>query len=181
MKNFKMIIISLISIFSIGVLAVFMVQGVQNKAISLEEQILSARSDIEVQEKRRIDLIGNLVDTVKAYDKYEYETLKAVVDGRNSKDTTITDITTMITATAEAHPQLKSSENYKQLMTELSVTENMIAEYRGNYNSQIKSYNRYVRKFPNAKILKFLGYETMEYKYLEYDAPTDAPKNLFEE
>ena len=79
----------------------------------------------------------------------------------------------------EAYPELKSNENYKELMNELSITENLIAEYRENYNKQIKEYNRYVRKFPTRFFLNILGYETQQYQYLDYGAPVDAPQNLF--
>ena len=159
---------------------IFGMQGVQNKAIGLEEQILTASSDIEVQEKRRVDLIYNLVDTVKQYDKHEAETLKDIVEARGSKGD-ISEVNTVLSAVTEAYPDLKSNENYKQLMTELTVTENMMVDYRTNYNSQIKSYNRYVRKFPNRFILDVLGYDTVSYDYLEYNAPSTAPQNLFGE
>lgn len=66
-------------------------------------------------------------------------------------------------------------------MNELSITENLIAEYRSNYNKQIKVYRRYVRKFPTRIFLDILGYEVQEYTYLNYDAPVDAPQNLFGE
>ena len=157
---------------------IFGMQGVQNKAIGLEEQILTASSDIEVQEKRRVDLIYNLVDTVKQYDEHEAETLKETVEARGSKGD-ISDVSTVLSAVTEAYPNLKSNENYKQLMTELSVTENMMVDYRTNYNLQIKAYNRYVRKFPNSFILDLLGYDTISYSYLEYNAPSTAPQNLF--
>lgn len=174
-----MIIISLTSIVLVVLIAVFAVNGVQNKAIALEEQIRVADSDIKVQEKRRVDLIYNLVDTVKEYDKHEAKTLKEVVEARGNGKGDIGDVTTMINAAAEAYPELKSSENYKQLMNELSIAENMIAEYRTNYNKQIKGYNRYIKKFPNKQILSFLGYEIQEFEYLDYNAPVDAPQDLF--
>ena len=88
-------------------------------------------------------------------------------------------MTTSIAAVAEAYPELKSNENYKELMNELSITENLIAEYRENYNKQIKEYNRYARKFPTRLFLNILGYEMQQYQYLDYDAPVDAPQNLF--
>ena len=175
----KLIGISLVGIISVVLMIVFMIQEVQNKAISLEEQVNIASSDIKVQEKRRVDLVYNLVDTVKNYDKHEAETLKAVVEGRSSKGD-IEDVNTLISAVTEAYPELKSNENYKTLMTELSMTENLIAEYRSNYNKQIKEYKRYVRKFPNGMFLDMLGYETQDYQYLDYNAPTDAPQNLFD-
>ena len=180
MKNIKTILISIVGVLFVMLLLVFMVNGVQNKAIGLEEQIKTAESDIKVQEKRRVDLIYNLVDTVKKYDKHEYETLKDITDAR-AKSGDIQEVTTMINAAAQAYPELKSNENYKELMNELSITENMIAQYRSNYNSQIKDYNRYTRKFPNKQFLSLLGYENIEYKYLDYDAPEDAPTNLFGE
>lgn len=84
-----------------------------------------------------------------------------------------------ITAVSEAYPELKSNENYKQLMNELSITENMIAEYRSNFNKQVKQYNRYVRKFPTSIFLNMTGYEKQSYSYLEYDVSEDAPQDLF--
>lgn len=180
-SNSKVIFISVIGVLALLIMCVFAVQGVKNKAIALEEQVNTAKSDIKVQEKRRVDLIYNLVDCVKEYDKHEYETLKDTVDARSNSDTDIQETVTNIQATAEAYPELKSNENYKQLMNELSMTENLIAEYRSNYNKQIKEYNRYVRKFPNKQFLSMLGYEEMNYEYLNYDAPETAPQNLFED
>lgn len=114
----------------------------------------------------------------KQYDSHEAETLKAVVDGRGQAGD-IENVTTAITAVSEAYPELKSNENYKQLMNELSITENMIAEYRSNFNKQVKQYNRYVRKFPTSIFLNMTGYEKQSYSYLEYDVSEDAPQDLF--
>ena len=66
-------------------------------------------------------------------------------------------------------------------MNELSMTENLIAEYRSNYNKQIKEYNRDVRKFPTRMFLNMLGYEFQEYTYLDYNASETTPQNLFGE
>lgn len=73
----------------LAILSTSALQSIQNKAIALEEQVKTADSDIKVQEKRRIDLIGNLVDCVKEYDKHEAETLSAVVDGRSNAEADI--------------------------------------------------------------------------------------------
>lgn len=181
MGKFKMSLIAITGVILIGLLGVFIVNGVQNKAIGLEEQIKVADSDIKVQEKRRVDLVYNLVDTVKQYDRHEAETLKDIVEARNKGKDEIENVTTMINAAAEAYPELKSNENYKQLMNELSITENMIAQYRSNYNKQIKEYNRYIKKFPNKQFLSILGYEEVNFDYLDYEAPVDAPQNLFGE
>lgn len=178
--KWKLPLIIGIGIIAVILLCVVSIQTSQNKAFALEEQVHTAQSDINVQEKRRVDLVYNLADCVKEYDKHEAETLTAIVQGRSSVGD-IENATTAITAVAEAYPELKSNENYKELMNELSMTENLIAEYRSNYNKQIKEYNRYIRKFPTRNFLNILGYEIQEYKYLEYNAPVDAPQNLFGE
>ena len=180
MKNWKVILISVFAVFAIILMGVFGVQGSQNKAINLEESIQTAQSDIKVQEKRRVDLVYNLVDTVKQYDKHEAETLTAIVEGRGSTGD-IENVTTAITAVTEAYPELKSNENYKQLMTELATTENLMAQYRENYNRQVGTYNRYVKGFPSRLFLEWCGYERKDYQRLDYNAPVDAPQNLFGE
>ena len=177
-NNWKVALIVAVGIITIILLGVFCIQSSQNRAFTLEEQVNTADSDIKVQEKRRVDLVYNLADCVKQYDKHEAETLTAIVEGRE-KATSIENVTTAIAAVTEAYPELKSDENYKELMNELSITENLIAEYRENYNKQIKEYNRYVRKFPTRFFLNILGYEMQQYQYLDYGAPVDAPQNLF--
>ena len=182
MKSTKIVLITIAIITATILLGIFAFQGVQNKAISLEEQIYTAYSDIDIQQKRRADLIPNLVDCVKAYDQHEYQTLVDVVNARGTdSDQSIAEIQTMINAVAEAYPELKSNENYKELMNELSTTENLIAGYRNNYNKWIKSYNQYVRKFPNKQILGMLGYEAVERTYLDYNVSEDAPTDLFKD
>lgn len=172
-------------IIGIVVAVVLMIVGIfattNNRAISLEEQILAADSDIQVQEKRRTDLIYNLVDCVKEYDKHEAETLLAVVETRKTDGSVdIDEVTTQLSVVAEAYPELKSSENYREFMNELAITENKIAEYRNSYNNQIRAYNKYVRKFPHKQILGMMGYEVIEYKYLEYSDKDRKPvTNLF--
>lgn len=179
-SSWKLVLIILAAIIAVGMMCVFGVQGAQNQAFSMEESVNTAMSDIKVQEKRRVDLVYNLADCVMQYDKHEAETLKAVVDGRGSTGD-IENVTTALTAVSEAYPDLKSNENYKELMNELSMTENLIAEYRSNYNQQVKEYNRYVRKFPTRMFLNMLGYEVIDFGYLDYNAPVDAPQNLFGE
>lgn len=178
--NWKVPVIIGVGVLAVILMIVFGVQSSQNKAIALEEQVNTASSDIKVQEKRRVDLVYNLADCVKQYDKHEADTLTAIVDGRGSTGD-IENVTTVITAVAEAYPELKSNENYKTLMNELSMTENMIAEYRSNYNKQIKEYKRYIRKFPTRQFLGMLGYEVQEYEYLNYDVDSTAPQDLFKE
>lgn len=151
-----------------------------NKAIFLEEQINAAQADINVAEKRRYDLVFNLVDAVQSYQDYEGETMESIVSARNSMEHgDVEGAQIEITAVAEAYPELKANENYKRLMNELALTENQIAQYRNNYNEQVRSYNKMVRSFPNNIILNILGYEAIDTTYTEYDAPVDAPQDLF--
>lgn len=179
--SWKLCLIILAVAVAVVLLGVFAFQGVQNKAISLEEQITTAQSEIKIQEKRRADLIPNLVDCVKAYDEHEYNTLMAVIEARGtSSDEVVGDIMANINVVAEQYPQLQSNENYKQLMTELATTENLIANTRSNYNTWITKYNSYVKKFPNRGILSMLGYQVQPFEKLTYDVSSDAPTNLFD-
>lgn len=179
MKKTVLIVIAII--VGIVVLCFTSIQMSRNGAINLEEQIATALSNIDVQQKRRADLIPNLVDCVKAYDKHEYEVLMNVIQARGANnDKTVDEVQTMIAAVAEAYPELKSNTNYKELMNELSITENLIANYRNNYNYQVRDYKVYVRKFPNNFLLPIIGYEEVEYEYLNLNAPVDAPTNLFD-
>ena len=176
----KVALIIMAVVVAVVVLSVFIVNGVQNTTISYEEQICAAQSEIKIQEKRRADLIPNLVDCVKAYDAHEHQTLLDVIRERGvNSDDGANEIRTMINAVAEAYPELKSDANYRELMNELATTENLIANYRTNYNNWVKEYKRYVRKFPNNKILNMLGYEIVNYTYLTYNVSEDAPTNLF--
>lgn len=120
--NWKLWLIIAAGAVSVIILCIFGVQSSQNKAFVLEEQVKTAQSDINVQEKRRVDLIYNLVDCVQQYDQHEAETLAAIVEGRGSTGD-IENVTTAITAVSEAYPELKSNENYKELMNELSMTD----------------------------------------------------------
>lgn len=179
--NWKVPVIIGVGVIAVVFMIIFGVQGFQNKAINYETQVEEAQSGIKVQEKRRVDLVYNLADCVKQYDKHESETLKAIVDGRTSDKVDAENITTAINAVSEAYPELKSNENYKQLMNELSTTENLIASYRDNYNTQVKTYKRYVRSFPARNFLEMLGYETKDYQLLDFQVGEDAPQNLFGE
>ena len=180
MKNWKLSAIILGSVLAVILMCVTGVQWSQNRAISLEEAVYTAESDIKVQEKRRVDLVYNLSDCVKQYDEHESEALTGLADGM-SKGNNVEDVSTAIAAVTYAYPELKSNENYKQLMNELSITENMIAQYRENYNKSVTSYNRYVRKFPARIFLNWTGYKVLEFERLDYQAPVDAPQNLFGE
>lgn len=178
----KKFLIILGIILSVILMIAGMFASTSNKAINLEEQIKESYSSIKIQEKRREDLIVNLVDTVKDYNNYEQDTMTKIIEAR-SKATNgqVEEAEKVINMVAEQYPELKSNENYKSLMTELSVTENIIAEHRNNYNIQVKNYSKHVRTFPANMILNMMGYEKIENTYLNYNVSEDSPKNLFEE
>ena len=180
MSKWKLPLIICSAIAATTLLGVFGVQSSQNKAISLEESVTTAESDINVQEKRRVDLVYNLADCIEQYDSHESETLTKLADNMNNGNN-VEDVNTAIAAVTYSYPELKSNDNYKQLMNELSTTENMIAQYRENYNKSIDKYRRYIRKFPTRIFLDWTGYEVQDYEKLDYQAPVDAPQNLFGE
>ena len=172
------IVLGIILAFVLLIVVVF--ASTNNKAVFLEEQINGAQANINVAEKRRVDLVYNLVDAVQEYQEYEGETLANVTAMRTSvANGDVDGAQVAINAVAEAYPELKANENYKQLMNELALTENQIAQYRNNYNEQVRAYNKMLRSFPNNIILGILGYEKIEATYTDYNAPVDAPQNLF--
>ena len=85
-ENWKLVLIVVAGIVAVIFMCIFGIQGAQNKAFALEEQVNTADSDIKVQEKRRVDLVYNLADCVKQYDKHEAETLTAIVEGRGKSN-----------------------------------------------------------------------------------------------
>lgn len=180
-KSFKLILIIVGIILAFILFNVCMFAGVNNRIVSYEEQIKESSSAIKIQEKRREDLLYNLVDTVKAYSKYESETLQKVTEARNKIDSgDLEEAKTILNVVAENYPELKANENYKQVMLEMSTTENMIANYRENYNDQVKTYNKYIRKFPNNIISSILGYEKIDVDYLNYEVSENVPTNLWD-
>ena len=176
----KKTLIIILAIVAVALTCIFIVQGVQNSAIRYEEQIENASGSIKVKEKRRFDLIPNLVETVKAYDEHEYKTLMDVVNARGNNAASAEEIKTMIAAVAEAYPDLKAQKNYQDLMNELAITENKIAEIRKFYNLTVTKYKQFVRQFPNKQFLGLVGYEVKEYERLDFEnTSTDAPKVNF--
>lgn len=178
--NVKTILLSLLAIVSAALIVVFIGQGIKNRAITYEEGIENAMSQVKVQEKRRFDLIPNLVECVKSYNEYEYKTLVEVVQARGINASTADEIKTLVQAVAERYPELKAQKNYQDLMNEIALTENKIAKMRDGYNTEVTNYRRYVRKFPNKQVLDMLGYDMQEFDRLEFEnSSVDAPKVQF--
>lgn len=150
-----------------------------NTAIGYDEAIKSAKSGIQVQEKREYDLVTKLVQVVEADSRYEKETLLAVVQARAAlKSGNVAQAVTAISVVAEQYPALKATESYTQLMTELAVSENLKTQYRTAYNDTVQEYNRFVRRFPNKTFLDWSGYDVQSYDYLEF-TETQLPAELF--
>ena len=182
MKNYKTLIISIAAIAAVALMMVFAVQDSGNKAIGYEESVETAKADVDTQLQRRYNVLTELAECVKQYDKHEYETLTAVIEARgaNISESEAEEVVAQINAVAEAYPELKSQENYKQFMTEIATTENLIAQYKQAYNASIKSYNRYVRKFPSRQFLSLIGYEVQQYEYYSTDKTDSEPISLFD-
>lgn len=165
-----LVIILFISIFS----------GTYNSVVNLEENINTSNSNISKEEKRRVDLFNNLVDAVQSARTFEQETQTKIAEARSQGNAgNVSQAMLTIDAVAEAYPEIKSVDLYRQTMLEFSVTENRIANYREQYNNDIRGYNRKVRSFPTNIILGTMGYEKQNFKYLEYETKENEHRNLF--
>lgn len=179
-KGYKLPLIIAGTIAALALMCVFGIQSSQNKAISLEEALYTAESDIKVQEMARVSKVYNLADCIKSYDKHESETLTALAESM-SKGNDVENVQTSIAAVTYAYPELKSNENYQTMMKELALIENTLAQYRENYNKSVNQYNRYVKGFPTRMFLSWTGYDVKDFKRLDYGAPVEAPAGLFKE
>lgn len=136
--------------------------GVWNSIIRLENRIDNAWSQIDVQIKRRLDLIPNLVETVKGYAAHERETLERVVQARNQAlaaqgpreqeqaQNVVTDALRQLFALSESYPDLKANQNFLQLQEELTATEDRIAYARQFYNDTVLLFNNRIETFPGV-------------------------------
>lgn len=165
----------LIGIIATVILSLVLMTGLvivtaPNSAYSMEANIEEARGNITIQEKRRNDLVVNLVDTIKNYNDYEQETMTMIIEARNAASGgDIETASKNIKVITEAYPELKSQDNYKHLMNELSISENTISNYRLSLNRNINDYKRHVRKFPKRFMLSIAGYEVQTYDYLIFE------------
>jgi LemA protein len=161
-------------IFAIIAVVVLFIIYIYNSLIRLRMKVNNAWSQIDVQLKRRFDLIPNLINSVKGYMKHEKSVLEEVTKARTSlmsgsmKDKAkasnqITDALKSIFAVAENYPQLKANENFKQLQEELSGTESKIAYARQFYNDSVMSYNEAIQVFPKNLFAKIFGFQSREF------------------
>jgi len=156
------------------VLAVYLVSA-YNVVIRKRNQIENAWSQIDVQLKRRLDLIPNLVETVKGYAAHEKETLDAVIQARNASvaastpgeqakaENMLEGTLNRLFALGEAYPDLKANQNFLALQEELTATEGRVAYARQFYNDSVLGYNNKLQQFPTMYFAKMLHFERREY------------------
>ncbi len=145
-----------------------------NKLVKLKNMVKESFATMDVYLKKRWDLIPNIVETVKGYAKHEKDTLKEIVEIRNSvksydnlsdeqklkTNEQITGGITKLMALAEAYPDLKANENFLSLQQSLSKIEDEIAESRKYYNAVVRNYNNKVEMIPSNIVAKILGYKS---------------------
>ena len=181
---------------------VIYVIGIYNRLVTLKNRYLNAFSQIEVQLKRRYDLIPNLVETARAYMTHERETLEAVTSARNDAAAVLkamgngnvggADIARLASAenalqgalgklnvTMEAYPELKASENMQQLSEELTSTENRIAFARQAYNDSVMAHNNKREVFPSNIIAGMFNFAHAALLEITEPAKREAPKVSF--
>jgi LemA protein len=195
----------LIVLIVIGVVVVFVAMyfvGIYNRLVGLKNRFRNAFAQIDVQLKRRYDLIPNLVETAKGYMKFERETLEAVIKARNAALTAgqqaaanpgdpqaMQSLTTTETALAgtmtkffglvENYPELKANENMLALQEELTSTENKIAFARQAYNDAVMTYNTAREVFPNNLVVGFGNFPPAELFQVSAPAERESVKVQF--
>ena len=168
----------IVTVIVIVVIVVLALAGVAmyNGLIRSKNQVENAWSQIDVQLKRRIDLIPNLVETVKGYAAHERETLEAVIRARNAAiqapdtpqaqadaDNMMTGALRQLFALGEAYPDLKANQNFLALQEELTATEGRVAYARQFYNDSVLGYNNKIESLPTNVVANMLGYQKREY------------------
>ncbi len=159
-------------IIAIVVVLVFYMLGVYNGLVQLNNKVKEAFSTMDVYLKKRWDLIPNLVETVKGYASHEKDTLKEIVELRNSsydnmsddekikKNEQISNGITKIMALAEAYPELKANENFRDLSNQLTKVEEDIANSRKYYNGVVRMFNNKVEMFPSNIFANLFGFKS---------------------
>jgi LemA protein len=162
-----------------------------NGLVRLRNAVKNAWSQIDVQLKRRYDLIPNIVETVKGYAGHEKDTLERVVKARQAgidastvkdqaaAENMITGALRQLFALSEAYPNLKANENFLALQEELSSTENKISFSRQYYNDTVQTFNTRQEMFPANLVASMLGFQPAEFFEIELAAEREAPKVKF--
>ncbi len=178
------LIILLVAVFVVAVLVI----GIFNALVRLRNQVKNAWSQIDVQLKRRHDLIPNLVDTVKGYMKHERETLENITNARSRamKAETVGDKARAESelngaigrfyVVVENYPDLKANQNFLALQEELTSTENKISYARQAYNDQVLFYNNKIEMFPSSIIAGMFNFRQAEFFEIEDQRDREVPR-----
>jgi LemA protein len=161
-----------------------------NRIQTLDEQVNSFRSQIEVQLQRRADLVPNLVATVQGFAEQEREIFDAVTSARAQlggavqggslaqmavANQSLTSALGRLIAIAEDNPEIQSNQNFRDLQVQLEGTENRISTSRQDYNAAVQAYNAYIRRFPQVMTAKMIGASAREYFEVTEEAARDVP------
>ncbi len=181
---------TLVDLVVIALIAVSVI-AMYNSLVRRRNEVDNAWSQIDVQLKRRLDLIPNLVETVKGYASHEKATLDAVIQARNSAmsasaspnaqaaaDTAVAGALRQLFALSEAYPDLKANQGFVSLQEELSNTESRIAYARQFYGDAVLSYNSGIQKFPGSLVARLFKFAKREYFEAE-DAARVTPQVKF--
>jgi LemA protein len=188
--------------FVIIIFFIFFFVSIYNKLIQLRNRFKNAFAQIDVQLKRRYDLIPNLVETAKGYLKHEREVLESVIKARNQAssamekvsadpangeamqglmgaETTLTGTLGRLFALVEAYPDLKANQNMMQLSEELTATENKVAFARQAFNDAVMVYNTTREVFPNNIVANMFAFNEAQLFEIKIEAERKAPKVSF--
>lgn len=173
---------ALIIILVVIVILVIAIIGLYNNLVKLRNMVDNAWAQIDVQLQRRLDLIPNLVETVKGYATHESGTLEAVTQARSAvmnastreekmaADNILTGTLKSLFAVSEAYPDLKANVNFQQLQSELSNTEDKISYMRQSYNDTVMKFNTAIQTFPAVLIAGMMGFTKRD----SFDADSGA-------
>jgi LemA protein len=180
-------VIWLIVLLAIVLAVALFVVVLYNRFVRLRNRVDNAWAQVEVQLKRRWDLIPNLVESVKGYAAHERGTFEAVTEARARAQQAKTPGETAeaegilgqalgrLFAVAEAYPELQADENFRQLQTELAETENRVAVSRQVYNDSVLTYNNSIQTFPGVVLAGPFGFSIREFFEVEDEAQREAP------
>jgi len=179
----------------IGVVVVLLIifLAIYNGLVRRRNQVKNSWAQIDVQLKRRYDLIPNLVETAKGYMKHERETLEAVTNARNlaqqlssagageraKAEGELSSVLSRLLAVVENYPDLKANQNFLALQEELASTENKISFSRQYYNDSVLRYNNQTQMFPSNIVASMTGFKASEFFEVTLAAEREAPKVSF--
>jgi LemA protein len=176
------------------VVALVVVAGIYNGLVGLRNRAAAAWADIEVQLKRRHDLVGNLVETVKGYARHEQQTLERVIDARGraigatggggpreagQAENFLTSQLRSLFALAEAYPDLKANQNFQDLQAALTSLETEIQNARRYYNAVVRDFNTKIQSVPDVFVASLMGFKERDYFELADSAEGQVPKVQF--